>query len=315
MPAANVLIDSSQFPKNVRAQLLESLRSRKVNHKFHYDSYKQMQKWLALHETYSPARRDQDCERIYDEAFAAAAKDTSGTHVIGLGCGGGQKEARLMRLIKDASYSPCDVSLGLVLTARTAALRFVADARCSPVVCDLAEAKDLESLFPKQGKRIVTFFGMIPNFEPQMILPKLASFLTADDLLLFSANLAPGEDYGAGVETILPQYDNDLTKEWLVTFLLDLGVERRDGQVVFSMEKTSEGYIRVVAHYMFEKPREIFLPDARFPFGAGEKVRLFFSYRYQPSHIMGLLKEQGIAVVNSWITDSQEEGVFLCKRT
>ena len=50
MPSANVVVHSSQFPENVSRGLLESLRSRKINHKFHYDSYKQAQKWLALHE-------------------------------------------------------------------------------------------------------------------------------------------------------------------------------------------------------------------------------------------------------------------------
>jgi L-histidine N-alpha-methyltransferase len=315
MSAANILIDSSQFPGAVHAQLLESLRSRRINHKFHYDSYKQAQKWLALHEGYSPARRDLDCERIYDEAFATAAAQVGhGVHVIGLGCGGGQKEARLLRLVQDSSYWPCDVSLALVLTAREAALKILPEERCSPVVCDLAEAKDLASLFPKQGKRIVTFFGMIPNFEPSVILPKLASVLTKDDLLLFSANLAPGEDYGAGVRTILSQYDNELTKEWLLTVLLDLGAEREDGQVEFSIEQTGEGYFRVVADFVFTNACEIRVRSVSFTFTAGEKLRLFFSYRYQPQHIVQLLKAQGISVVQQFITRSEEEGVFLCEK-
>ncbi|MGA2030252.1 MAG: hypothetical protein ABSG87_09295, partial [Verrucomicrobiota bacterium] len=59
MPStANVIIHASQFPENVRCDLLESLRTRRVNHKFHYDSIKQTQKWLALHQAYSPSRND-----------------------------------------------------------------------------------------------------------------------------------------------------------------------------------------------------------------------------------------------------------------
>ena len=85
--------------------------------------------------------------------------------------------------------------------------------------------------------RLVTFFGMIPNFEPQEILPKLASLIRPKDFLLFSANLAPGADYAAGMKKILPQYDNALTRDWLMTFLLDLGVERRDGELRFAIEE------------------------------------------------------------------------------
>ena len=47
----------------------ESLRTRRVNHKFHYDSVKQTQKWLALHQAYSPTRNDADCRAIYDKSF------------------------------------------------------------------------------------------------------------------------------------------------------------------------------------------------------------------------------------------------------
>ena len=64
---------------------------------------------------------------------------------------------------------------------------------------------------------------MIPNFEPEQILPKLASLIRPNDFLLFSANLAPGKNYAAGVKKILPQYDNCLTRDWLMTFLIDLG--------------------------------------------------------------------------------------------
>ena len=53
--AATVRIHASQFPENVRRDLLASLRTRRVNHKFHYDSVKQTQKWLALHEAGMPA--------------------------------------------------------------------------------------------------------------------------------------------------------------------------------------------------------------------------------------------------------------------
>ena len=53
-PAVNVLIEASQFPDRVAGELKQSLRNREVNPKFHYESYKQAQKWLALHRAYSP---------------------------------------------------------------------------------------------------------------------------------------------------------------------------------------------------------------------------------------------------------------------
>ncbi|HEX3890884.1 MAG TPA: L-histidine N(alpha)-methyltransferase, partial [Verrucomicrobiae bacterium] len=131
LSAANVTIHPGQFPENVRRDLLESFRSGKINHKFHYDSVKQTQKWLALHQTYSPTRNDENVRAIYENSFeAVAAKIKSkSVRVIGLGCGGGQKDTRLLKLLKAAGkeifYAPCDVSAAMVLTARQTALEIL----------------------------------------------------------------------------------------------------------------------------------------------------------------------------------------------
>src|SRR5437868_4622254 len=129
---AHVAIHPSQFPENVRRDLLRSLRTGQVNHKFHYDSLKQTQKWLALHQAYSPSRTDDDCAAIYDLSFAAAANriGAPAIHLIGLGCGGGQKDTRLLRLLRERgrklAYTPSDVSVAMVLVARATALSTMA---------------------------------------------------------------------------------------------------------------------------------------------------------------------------------------------
>lgn len=315
----NVAIHPSQFPQMVRRDLLDSLETRAVNHKFHYDSVKQTQKWLALHQAYSPSRKDADCARIYDSGFASAAAElgSSRIHVIGLGCGGGQKDTRLLRSLKERrkemSYTPCDVSTAMVLTARQTALAVVPEDHCFPLVCDLASADDLPITFAPRHPAIVTFFGMIPNFQPEMILPKLASIILPQDRLLFSANLAPGKDYAAGVKKILPQYDNPLTRDWLLAFVFDLGVEAGDGELRFLTEDV-KGLKRIVARFEFLRSRSIAVEDEQFKFKSGDSIQLFFSYRYTPTLAQELLRKHGLEVLGQWITKSQEEGVFLCRR-
>src|SRR5438105_3842225 len=71
---AAVRIHESQFPQRVRNALAQSLRTGEINHKFHYDSVKQTQKWLALHQRYAPSRNDPDCIDNYARAFTAASK-------------------------------------------------------------------------------------------------------------------------------------------------------------------------------------------------------------------------------------------------
>src|SRR3989442_9282991 len=110
---------------------------------------------------------------------------------MGLGWGGVKRVPRLLELLQAPGrtlfYTPSDVSSAMVLTARRAALKVIPPKRCFPFVCDLATATDLPrilsnfaaltqhhlSRFTFQASRLFTFFGMIPNFEPQIILPRL----------------------------------------------------------------------------------------------------------------------------------------------
>jgi hypothetical protein len=337
--AANILIHPSQFPEKVRRDLLESLRARRVNHKFHYDSIKQTQKWLVLHQEYSPSRHDADCQAVYEQGFkvAAAKIKTPRVHVIGLGCGGGQKDTQLLKLLKargrEIFYTPCDVSTAMVLVARRTALAVVPEKSCFPFVCDLVTADDLPRIIwegrhvgdpnfsgtaarrpSQEGTRLLTFFGMIPNFEPQIILPKLASLIRKNDFLLFSANLAPGKNYATDVKKILPQYDNPLTRDWLMTFLLELGVGRSNGELRFSVEGGTLNLKRIVADFHFTHRCRIEVENVVFDFRAGETIRLFFSYRYTPTLVRKLLGRHGLKVSEDWITKSEEEGVWLASR-
>jgi uncharacterized SAM-dependent methyltransferase len=233
----------------------------------------------------------------------------------------------------------------MVLTARRTALAIVPEKNCFPLVCDLATANDLTttlaSRFTFHVSRLTTFFGMIPNFEPQIILPKLAALVRPKDSLLFSANLAPGNNYAAGVKKVLPQYDNPLTRDWLMTFLIDLGVEHGDGHLGFKIEtcrsrreeaQTSRSISakknqrlltssptmedielkRIVAGFHFTRSRRIEVDNETFNFRAGETIRLFFSYRYTPERVRKVLAGYDLDVRDQWIAKSGEEGVFLC---
>jgi L-histidine N-alpha-methyltransferase len=320
----NVAIHESQSPENVQRDLLTSLQARRINHKFHYDSIKQTNQWLALHQVYSPSRNDRDCAATYDRAFTESVAQirSKQVHVLGLGCGGGQKDTRLLKELQarnlSASYTPSDVSVAMTLVAHKAARTVLAAARIFPLACDLATANDLTTVLAThhapRTTRLVTFFGMIPNFEPDAILPKLATLIRRQDTLLFSANLAPGPDYAAGVKKILPQYDNALMREWLVTFLRDLGVGQNDGGVRFTAENGRLGLKRVMARFHFRRARQIEVAGKSFDFKPGTVLQLFFSYRYTPGLVRTRLAAHGLKVRQQWITKSGEEGVFLVRR-
>lgn len=325
-----VSIHPSQFPRAVEAALRDSLRARRMQHKFHYDTPKQALRWLRLHEALSPARTDPEAGRLYDAAFAegiAALGSARNVAVISLGCGGGQKEAQLLQLLSASRpeatlrYVPVDVSVALALTARAAALEAGLKAEAiRPLVADLGLAEDWKSalagVLEEESRRVVCFFGMLPNFLPSFALASLAGFLRPSDLLIVSANLAPGPDYAAGVARVLPQYDNRLTREWLWSVLLDLGVERDAGEMSFRIAPCPEGsgLLRIESAVTFTRAVRIEFAGEVFDYEAGGRFELFFSYRHTPERLAALLAPHGVVVRSHGSNASGEEGVFVCAR-
>ena len=116
------------------------------------------------------------------------------------------------------------------------------------------------------------------------------------------------------MQRILPLYDNALTRDWLMTFLLDLGVEASDGELRFAIEDdpAGSGLKRVAAYFRFARPREIRVDAQRFQFPAGESIRLFFSWRHTPALVRALLGQHGLKVLDQWITKSGRKACFWC---
>ncbi|MCL4179268.1 MAG: L-histidine N(alpha)-methyltransferase [Verrucomicrobia bacterium] len=327
MPASfiQVGVHSSQWPERVRAELHTSLRTRRIHPKFHYESRQQAHHWLRLHEAHSPARRDDHCQATYDLAFDAVTHAiTEPFQLIGLGCGGGQKERRLLDRIPNAatraSFVGVDGSSSLAIIARQEAARVLPESNCHAFVCDLATAAELLPEFDRLAgttqPRILTCFGVLPNFQPNRFLPQLAALLRPNDLLLLSANLAREDDYTAHLRRILPQYDNSLTRDWLFLLLADLGIAPGDGQFDCQLESDSawDPLARIVISFVFTRPRCVILDDEEYRFEREDRLQLFFSYRHTPSSVPGLLARHGITVESQWITPSAEEGIFTCRR-
>jgi uncharacterized SAM-dependent methyltransferase len=319
-----VEVHETQFPDRVLEVLRAGLRARQLNPKFHYQTYRQAGAWLALHEQFSPVRTEPGCQEIYERCFEAAIKRVHGKPVelIALGCGGGQKEVRLGEVLGSAAQSvfltAVDTSWNLVLATSERTARILPPTSRRGVVCDIGLAKDLELLFPRRThtSRVVTAFGLVPNFEPDQLVQKLASLLAFEDTLLLSANLVmeAGDLDGvqAGVRGVLSQYDNPPTRNWLGILLGDLGISSEHGQMCFRVEEypSGSGWVRIAAVFEFKRGIEVRLDNERFRFDPGEELLVFYTYRHTPNGIRRLVTRHGLSLLDEWISPSGE-GVFL----
>ena len=322
--SANVTIHPSQFPDVIQRQLIAALRRGDVPPKFLYDSVYQTQKWLNVHQIHSPSQIDQEVNSVYDSVFDFGFNQVHEMEsaLIGLGCGGGKKDAMCLSKLKIGSgllhYVPCDVSQAMTLIAREEVGKNLDFNKIYPLVCDLSESDNLEEFFdillPFNHKRIFTFFGMIPNLEPNLILPKLFKMVRKDDDLFISANLVSGENYQRGIENILPQYDNQETRDWLLSFLIGIGVAVDDGNLNFCIEPEGE-LLRIVAYFRFSRSQVIRINNETITFESEQPLRIFYSYRHTVNTLNKCLLEHDLKIIFSKISKSGEEGVFKVKRS
>jgi len=302
-----------------RKSMLKDLGNNQLPSSFLYESNAQSRKWLTVHQQCSPHYLTPECGQIYNWLADEAAKSTVGDRIslVGLGCGSGLKDAKiagaLRKAAKDITYWPVDISEDLT---REASINSPSETTC-PVLLDLANADDSGSFLRKKISRqaaLVTLFGLLPNFQLSNIAACLRELISPSDILLCSANLSPGNDYRLGVSKVLPQYDNEPTREWLLGAIAELGIPTKNGQLIFSIEESDYNLLKIVANFMFSSNCNIQFDGVDFKYNQGEKLEVFYSIRHTLDKVHALLKTMGIRVINERMSQTSEEAVFLCQK-
>ncbi len=320
-------IDSISPSEDARARreglLRRSLARREVNPRLHYETDGQARRWLKVHRRYSPAANSARGFRPYRQAFRQVARawEASAAQVVSLGCGGGKKDQGLLRFLAvrgvSADYVPVDVSPALVRAAAVACRHFARRGECRPIVADLAAWRKLAPLLEKvrcpTAPRLVLFFGMLPNLDPQFAQRALRGLLRRGDVLLLSANLLPERDPRAA-RRILAQYDNPETRDWLMTLVRDLGLPTEARCLRFALRPCPgwPGARRIEAVYRFPRAVEFHAAGRRWRFRKGERWLLFFSNRPTLRQLEGFLAGIGLRDVRCWTEARGEEAVASC---
>ncbi len=320
-----VLVHPSCFPDADHALWQRSFAQRQIAGRLHYSSHEQCRLWRAVHDAYAPSRTDlgygEMLESLHRTAMSFAP--SAPFALIGLGCGSGEKEAHLLRVMEGERraaqhYVPLDAGLPLLLLAvqqcRTASPKTLV----RPVLADLTALAELlptlSSLADASQPRLYTLFGVLPNWEAGDLFQTLASVMRPQDQLLASANLLP-EDAPRGLDRVLPQYDNPATHLWLQRLLVDAGMNQDDGRIEFGYETPDQtGVLRIVADFIFERPRRLAVAAAHLDCLPGERLRLFFSKRPTRKQVQDSAQAAGLNVLASVLLDSKEEMLILCRK-
>ncbi len=316
-------VHESQYPARLAEQLRQGLRTRKLPIKFLYDSPAQAQRWLTYHQAYSPSRTEPNLVALYEQSFVAAlqALGRCTLHYISLGCGGGKKDGMFLHqaMLRGEAllYTPIDASTALVLETMLHIQDLFPNITSMPLVVDLESEPELEAFLEQNetiaSRRLLSCFGMIPNFDYRALFSYIRRLMRPGDVLLLSANLSPGL-YVKAKSHILPQYDNPLAYAWFAGLLDSLGIPTSQiALTTCGQPLRTDGHLWQIQTYArFVRRVTLTLHEESFVFDAGEELRMFFSNRFTPQVMPEVLAAAGLTIVKTFLFDSEEEAIYLC---
>ena len=308
----DVRIDQSVSPAAHRAGMLAALEAGRVDNRFHYVGERSAAMWRALASSHSPAQAEDGLAAYDAAARAAIAMLPEGpVHVVGVACGDGVKERRLLGALvsagrADVRATAVDVSVPLVTAAAEAMGAVPGTGEADAVAVDITATRDLSPLLAprRAGARLVTLFGVVSTLGPGAMEPAL-SLLAPGDVLMVSANLLP--DRPGARDHVMAQYDNPPTRAWLTAVLEDIGLAGA-GDIAMRWHD-APGALAIVGEVT---PAGALVADVegvtvRMP--AGRAIRVLESFRHDPAGLDHLLRAAGLADVAACISPSGEEGV------
>lgn len=307
----------------LRAGMVEGLRQRRLDPKYHYLTPAQAQAWLALHRAYSPFVTDPQTVAIYDTAFARVAQDwePTGAQVLSLAAGGAAKELRLVRALQAAGKSVTatvsDISEELVRASRERLAGEGGLGEVRSVVVDLLGRPPADAEWLGQGgKKIICCFGLMPNVEPLDIARRLAGLTGPEDVLLVGTNLAPEDNYEAGTHAVLAGYDNAGTRGWLGLLLDEIGLAAGERDIRFTVAPCASrpDILQIVGTLHLRSAQTVTVSGETIQYAAGETVRLFYSNRYTPGRLERLFRDHGLAKTGVWVSPDATEGIIALRQ-
>ena len=257
--------------------------------------------WKKVHISCSPFLDRSELQRLHCLPSTRIRKHfgRQSYSLLALGCADGTKESLLLkRLPKPTSLLALDSNLTL---ARRAALRLPAFHK-SARRGDLTSSLSLQFLFSQLSPHptLITLFGVLPNLNPLPLLRSIRRLMKKDDLLLFSANLAPGQSSHAGALRILPQYDNRLTRNWLEAAILRYRPKLPKGHLGFGVfpDPKQKTLARIEARWI--SPRKIHT--------------VFSSRRPTSSQVEAWIRSAHMRKLERYLDSLGEEGLWLVTR-
>jgi len=257
--------------------------------------------WKKVHLACSPFLHRTELQRLYRLPSTRIRKHFGrrSYSLLALGCADGTKESLLLKKLPKPTYL---LALDTNLSLARRAIRRLPAFQKSAHRTDLTSSISLKFLSSRLSTHptLITLFGVLPNLNPLPLLRSIRRFMKKDDLLLFSANLAPGIKGRSGAVRVLPLYDNRPTRNWLNAAILRYRPKLPKGHLEFGVfpDPKQKTLARIEARWM----------NNHMP------IVVFSSRRPTRLQVESWIQASGLRRLKRWIEPRGEEGVWLVTR-
>lgn len=323
----------SQHPDKWLQGLLDGLSKGAIPHKYHYDTPKQVDRWLKLHQDYSPAFKAPSVQQIYldsirESLLSPDIQKNLPKLIVGIGCGGGWKDRIAIDTIVESGGDPAYLAVDVGGAMTWTAMDHVRPSLTNPqntagLSIDLETVSDWGTVFNSwradEQTAGFTFFGMVPNWEPRTALKGLAHSMRPGDLAWISFNLAPGTDLDVGAEQVFHQYNNQQTECWISSALEDIGFPMDSGKIEWGIHAVKDASVearKIQADWEFEEDTDWEWSGKLWSWRKGNRIRLFFSCRYTLAQAREMILKESSdwKILNEKTAPNGEEAVFAIQK-
>lgn len=320
----SIQLHTSVLPSAQSAALETALGEDRIPGAFFYRGPHAADLWSRLHDAHAPSQNDKSSRSLYlTDLWSDSQGDSSERmHLVSLGCGLAEKEARLVEEDKGrwSRATLMDAGIELVACATDRIRGLGKFERVDGKAVDLALVENWSSLVDRNddSPRLITAFGMLPNCEPEGFLNQLLALVRGGDYLLVDANLIPevSEQNSKIPESIMAQYNNRECTEWLLAGLSQLGLTNTDGALQFSQDKVVAAFARwrIVVDFHFGRSVKLQVAGVERAYQPGDRLRTFYSNRFRRSDIPCYLQGKGLSLLSERCSTTGEDGLYLFRR-
>ena len=320
----NIQLHTSVLPLAQATTLKTSLGENRIPGAFFYRGPHAAVLWSRLHDAHAPSQNEGSSRSLYTARLVSKTRADSSEqrHLISLGCGMAEKEAKLVEANRGRWSRATVLDAGIELVASAANLLRSLDEfeQVDAKAVDLALVEDWSTLVAGDESipRLITAFGMIPNCDPDSFLTQLLTLVRPGDHLLIDANLIPesSEQVDQIPNVIMAQYDNRECAEWLMAGLTQLGLTSADGNLQFSQDRMNDAYLRarIVVDFVFGRSVKLQVADVECLYQVGDRLRVFYSNRFRRADMPSYLQNLGLSLLSEEISASGEDGLYYFRK-